>query len=244
MQGALALMWELEQALIAVTGMARVTLQPAAGAHGELTGMLMIRKALEDARRASQGRADPGLRARHQPGLGGVRRVRGGRDRLHRARARSTSQRSPGTSRAATSPRSWSRSPTRSACSSPRSSKAAAMLHERGAFLYMDGANLNAFVGIALPGQDGRRRAAHQPAQDVLDAARRRRSGRRPGRGVGGAGAVPAGAHGREGRRPLHARLRPPRAASARCAAFYGNFGMLVRALAYIRSLGRDGLQS
>ncbi|MFZ5788838.1 MAG: aminomethyl-transferring glycine dehydrogenase subunit GcvPB, partial [Acidobacteriota bacterium] len=46
-QGALALMWQLEQALIAVTGMARVTLQPAAGAHGELAGMLMIRKALE-----------------------------------------------------------------------------------------------------------------------------------------------------------------------------------------------------
>ena len=33
--------------------------------------------------------------------------------------------------------------------------KAAAMLHERGAFLYMDGANLNAFVGIALPGKMG-----------------------------------------------------------------------------------------
>ena len=46
-QGALALMWQLEQALIAVTGLARVTLQPAAGAHGELAGMLMIRKALQ-----------------------------------------------------------------------------------------------------------------------------------------------------------------------------------------------------
>ena len=40
-------MWELEQALKAITGMAGVTLQPAAGAHGELTGILMIRKALE-----------------------------------------------------------------------------------------------------------------------------------------------------------------------------------------------------
>jgi glycine dehydrogenase subunit 2 len=49
-QGALALMWELEQALKAITGMAGVTCA-AAGAYGELTGILMIRKALE-ARRA------------------------------------------------------------------------------------------------------------------------------------------------------------------------------------------------
>ncbi len=48
-QGALQLMWELEEALKAITGMAGVTLQPAAGAHGELAGILMIRKALEAA---------------------------------------------------------------------------------------------------------------------------------------------------------------------------------------------------
>ena len=46
-QGALELLWRLEEALKAITGMAAVTLQPAAGAHGELAGILMIRKALE-----------------------------------------------------------------------------------------------------------------------------------------------------------------------------------------------------
>jgi glycine dehydrogenase subunit 2 len=46
-QGALRLMWELEEALRKITGMPGVTLQPAAGAHGELTGILMIRKAIE-----------------------------------------------------------------------------------------------------------------------------------------------------------------------------------------------------
>src|SRR5438094_590825 len=42
-QGALRLMWELEQLLAEISGMDRVTFQPAAGAHGELTGLLMIR---------------------------------------------------------------------------------------------------------------------------------------------------------------------------------------------------------
>ena len=53
-QGALELMHRLERALADITGMAGATLQPAAGAHGELAGILMIRKALEargDARR-------------------------------------------------------------------------------------------------------------------------------------------------------------------------------------------------
>ena len=46
-QGSLELLWRMEQALIELTGLARVTLQPAAGAQGELAGILMVRKALE-----------------------------------------------------------------------------------------------------------------------------------------------------------------------------------------------------
>ena len=42
-QGTLELLWELEQMLAEISGMPAVTLQPAAGAHGELTGILMIR---------------------------------------------------------------------------------------------------------------------------------------------------------------------------------------------------------
>src|SRR5215467_437211 len=45
-QGALELAWRLEQALIELTGLSRVTLQPAAGAQGELAGILMVRAAL------------------------------------------------------------------------------------------------------------------------------------------------------------------------------------------------------
>src|SRR3954469_14683682 len=43
-QGTLQLLWELEQMLVEISGMEAVTLQPAAGAHGELTGILMVRE--------------------------------------------------------------------------------------------------------------------------------------------------------------------------------------------------------
>ena len=47
-QGALALLWEMGECLKGIAGMPGITLQPAAGAHGELTGMLLIKKWLED----------------------------------------------------------------------------------------------------------------------------------------------------------------------------------------------------
>src|SRR5205807_2808180 len=47
-QGALQLLWELEHDLAAISGMDRVTFQPAAGAHGEMTALLMIRRYFED----------------------------------------------------------------------------------------------------------------------------------------------------------------------------------------------------
>ncbi|MFX7844776.1 glycine dehydrogenase subunit 2, partial [Acinetobacter baumannii] len=46
-QGALELIWELQQAISAVVGLPVVTLQPAAGAHGELTGLLLIKAYFE-----------------------------------------------------------------------------------------------------------------------------------------------------------------------------------------------------
>src|SRR5204863_6254126 len=48
LQGALAVMWNLERCLCEIGGFARATLQPAAGAHGELTGLMMIRAYHQD----------------------------------------------------------------------------------------------------------------------------------------------------------------------------------------------------
>ena len=61
-----------------------------------------------------------------------------------------------------------------------------------GGQVYLDGANLNALVGVAKPGHVRRRRVAPQPAQDVLHPARRGRAGRRPGGGARAPRAVPA----------------------------------------------------
>ncbi len=81
-----------------------------------------------------------------------------------------------------------------------------AAVHDAGGQVYLDGANLNAMVGIARPGHVRRRRVAPQPPQDVLHPPRRRRSRRRPGGGAGPPGAVPArssrGARGRSRGRP------------------------------------------
>ena len=67
-----------------------------------------------------------------------------------------------------------------------------AIVHDHGGQVYLDGANLNALVGVARPGQVRRRRVAHQPAQDVLHPARRWRSGRRADRRACAPRAVPA----------------------------------------------------
>ena len=65
-QGCMEVIAVLEQCLAEITGMDAVTLQPAAGAHGEFTGILMIRSLLEVTRQSSQ--EDPGARfgTRHQ----------------------------------------------------------------------------------------------------------------------------------------------------------------------------------
>ena len=79
-------------------------------------------------------------------------------------------------------------------------------VHDAGGQVYVDGANLNALVGLAQPGTLRRRRQPPQPAQDVLHPARRRRSRRRPGRGARAPRPVPAR---RPARRPLGAARRP-----------------------------------
>ena len=117
-------------------------------------------------------------------------------------------------------------------------------VHAAGALAYMDGANMNAILGRFRPGAAGLRRHALQPAQDVLDAARRRRAGRRPGRGQRASRAVPARAARRRASRDGTFRLERPgeRPTSiGRVRAYQGSVGVLVRAYAYIRAHGGDG---
>ena len=152
-QGSLRLIWELEQALIAITGTAGVTLQPAAGAHGELAGILMIRKALEargDARDSvlvpdSAHGTNPataafaGYNAIEVPsGPDGTVDMEA-LDRLMTDRVAGVMLTVPNTL----------------GVFEHRIVEISKLVHDRGGLIYMDGANLNAFAGRALPGLMG-----------------------------------------------------------------------------------------
>ena len=112
-----------------------------------------------------------------------------------------------------------------------------AAVHDAGGQVYVDGANLNALVGLAQPGQVRRRREPPQPAQDVLHPPRRRRPGRRPGRGARPPRAVPAEP---PARRP---RPGPATGPGPIAAAPWGSAGILPIPWAYIRMMGGDGLR-
>ena len=239
-QGALALMWELERALIAVTGMARVTLQPAAGAHGELTGMLMIRKALADRREPRKVVLIPDSAHGTNPAsavFAGFEVVEIASTAEGTLDLEAIAKHLEGGQVAAL----MVTVPNTLGVFEPDIVKAAKLLHEHGAFLYMDGANLNAFVGIASPGKMG---------VDALHINLHKTFSTPHGGGGPGAGPVavsealvpylPVPMVEKVGERFTLSSDCPRTIGKVR--GFYGNFGMLARALAYIRSLGRDGL--
>jgi glycine dehydrogenase subunit 2 len=239
-QGALRLIWELERALEAITGMAGVTLQPAAGAHGELAGILMIRKALEargDARDEvlvsdSAHGTNPatatfaGYKAVEvSSGADGTVDMEA-LDRLMTDRVAAIMLTVPNTL----------------GVFEHRIVEISKLVHDRGGLIYMDGANLNAFAGRALPGLMGAD-AMHINLHKTFSTPH----------GGGGPGAGPVVVS-----EALIPHLPVPRVVKEGDAfrliqddpssigpmrGFYGNFLILVRALTYIWSLGADGLR-
>jgi glycine dehydrogenase subunit 2 len=239
-QGALGLMYELEEALKAITGMPGVTLQPAAGAHGELTGMLMIRKALE-ARGESRQRV---IIPDSAHGTNPASATFAGYDSLEIASG------PDGTVDLAELDGLMDETvaglmltvPNTLGVFEHRIVEIAELVHSRGGFLYVDGANLNAFVGRALPGLMGAD-ALHINLHKTFSTPH----------GGGGPGAGPVAVS-----QALVPHLPVPRVVKEEdrfrmlweapetigpMRGFYGNFLILVRALAYIRSMGGDGLR-
>jgi glycine dehydrogenase subunit 2 len=239
-QGLMRLIWELEQALIAITGMAGVTLQPAAGAHGELAGILMIRKALEtrgDARDIvlvpdSAHGTNPATAA-----FAGYRTVEipsgddgtvdmAALDDLMTERVAAVMLTVPNTL----------------GVFEHRIVEISTLVHDRGGMIYMDGANLNAFAGRALPGLMG---------ADAMHINLHKTFSTPHGGGGPGAGPVvvsealvphlPVPRLARDGDR--FSWILDDPASIGPMRGFYGNFLILVRALTYIWSLGADGLR-
>ncbi len=240
-QGALEIMATLEAALAEITGMDAVTLQPAAGAHGEFTGILLIRALLE-----SQGNprkkvlipdsahgTNPATVAMSGYAIENISsNGRGMIDLEVLAKAVTDDVAALMVT-----------NPNTTGVFEHDIVEAAKILHAKGAMLYMDGANMNALVGIARPGDFG---------VDVMHLNLHKTFSTPHGGGGPGSGAVAVKKH-------LEPFLPTPRLRKqdgnyswnydrpqsiGRVRAYYGNFGVLVRALAYIMAHGGPGLRN
>jgi len=238
-QGALELMWRLEQALCAIVGVDRVTLQPAAGAHGEWTALRMIQAYQHSRGEARTEVLVPDSAHGTNPAsaaLSGfhVVEVKSGADgRLHLADLES--KLSPRTAALMLT------NPNTLGLFEREILDIAQLVHSAGAMLYYDGANLNAFMGICRPGDMGFD-AVHMNLHKTFTTPH----------GGGGPGAGPVGVKAElvpflpaptVERTNGHLTLDFKRPKSiGRVRSFYGNFGMLVRAYTYIVAMGGDGL--
>ncbi len=240
-QGALQLMWELARYLAEIGGMDRVTLQPAAGAHGELVGMLVIR-AYHEQRGERRGKVlvpdsahgtNPAtarmcgfdvvtVRSDDRGGvdLGDLERVLDG----DVAALMLTN-------------------PNTLGLFDENIHLIARLVHDAGGLLYYDGANANAILGVSRPGDMG---------FDVVHFNLHKTFSTPHGGGGPGAGAVgvkpalapflpaPLVERAPDGRFFLQDNLP---LSIGRVHAFHGNFAVLVRAYTYIRMLGPEGLR-
>ncbi len=240
LQGALALLYELERALAEISGMEQVSLQPSAGAQGELTGLMLIRAALA-------ARGDPRKKIIVPDTAHGTNPASStlcGYDVVQ------ISSNERGVIDAAAVAKTMDESVAAVMITNPNTlglfetniEAVAEMVHARGGMVYLDGANLNALMGIAKPGHMG---------VDVLHLNLHKTFSTPHGGGGPGAGPVAV-------KQALADYLPVPRivkqgerfeldASAARSVgrvrSFFGNFGILVRAYAYILALGGDGLE-
>ncbi|MHB8770452.1 MAG: aminomethyl-transferring glycine dehydrogenase subunit GcvPB [Syntrophales bacterium] len=238
-QGALRLMYDLERDLAEITGLAAVTLQPAAGAQGELAGMLILH-AWQRSRQSERTKilipdtahgTNPASAA-----LCGYAPVPVPSDER-------------GIIAAGTVDSLMDKATAGIMVTNPNTlglfeeniREIARIVHERGGLVYCDGANMNAVLGVVKPGEIG---------VDILHLNLHKTFSTPHGGGGPGSGPVAV-------RKDLERFLPVPRVVEAggtfrlredcpdsigRLLAFHGHFGILVRAYAYIRSLGPDGL--
>lgn len=240
-QGNLELLWQLESALREIFGLPRVTLQPVAGAHGELTGILMIHKALAKTGNARKHILIPDSAHGTNPASAHfagytVKELRSNSrgtldlDLLEKAVTEDTAAL-------------MITVPNTLGVFEDQILAIADIMHRKGAFLYCDGANLNSFVGVARPGDMGID-VIHSNLHKTFSTPH----------GGGGPGAGPVGVSERlipflptptvERRDDNTFYLNDEHPDSiGRVRAFNGNFGVLVRALSYIRSMGPQGLR-
>lgn len=246
-QGALELIDSLARWLKLLTGMEAVALSPAAGAQGELCGMMCIRAALEakgDARRRvlvpeSAHGTNPATAAACGYEIDAVANNARGRVDLGAVKAKLNDDVAG----------IMLTNPNTCGLFEDEILEIARAVHEVGAYFYCDGANFNAIVGKVRPGDLGID-AMHLNLHKTFSTPH---GGGGPGSGpvvLSGALApfapLPFVVHGEEGFRLVEHRGETEdegQRAIGRLKGFHGQMGMFIRALAYMMSHGGDGLR-
>jgi glycine dehydrogenase subunit 2 len=240
-QGCIQVLYEMDRMLSEMTGMDRFSLQPAAGAHGELTGLMIIKA--YHVNRGDTGRIKiivPDSAHGTNPAsaaMAGFETIevksdeRGGVD-LEALKAAV----GPDTAGLMLT------NPNTLGLFDENIKAIARIVHDAGGLLYYDGANANAIMGICRPGDMGFD-VVHLNLHKTFSTPH----------GGGGPGSGPVGV-----KKELEPFLPAPLAefdgkqyrldhdrplSIGRVRSFYGNFGVILRAYAYIRTMGPDGLR-
>jgi len=241
-QGCLEVLYTMQQWLCEITGMTAFTMQPAAGAHGEYTGLSLIKayhRARGDTKRTkvlvpdSAHGTNPASAA-----VAGMEVVQIPSDALGNVDIAALKAAADDTTAAL-----MLTNPSTLGLFEVGICEIAQIVHDAGGLLYYDGANLNAVMGIARPGDMGFD-AVHLNLHKTFSTPH----------GGGGPGSGPVGCV-----KALEPFLPVPIAAKkadgtyyldydwpqsiGRVRSFHGNFGVIVRAMAYILALGAEGLR-
>jgi len=239
-QGNLELMYQLERFLNEITGMDRTTLQPAAGAHGELTGMLLIRAYL-----TSKG--NPRKKVLIPDSAHGTNPASASIVGYQVVKVKSDER---GCVDSAELDRLVDEDVAALMITNPNTLglfeeeivKIADIVHRKGALLYMDGANLNALLGKARPGDMG---------VDAIHLNLHKTFSTPHGGGGPGSGPVAVKEHlapflpvplVEKGANGYYLNYDLPQSIG-KVRTFYANFGVLIKAYAYILTMGAVGLE-
>ncbi len=240
-QGSLELMYNLQEALKEIAGFAGITLQPAAGAHGEFTGVLIMRAyhaSREDTKRTrvlipdSAHGTNPATSAMSGFSVVQIPSDSRGNVDLEALRAQCDD----------TVVGLMLTNPNTLGLFEEHVLEVCEIIHACGGLMYGDGANLNALLGIARPGDLG---------FDVMHFNLHKTFTTPHGGGGPGSGPVGVSAHlmpflpgpvvVKQGDQYT---FEKPEKSIGRLKAFYGNYGMFIRAYTYIRMMGPDGLRA
>lgn len=239
-QGSLEILFRLQEFLKDLTGMDAVSLQPAGGAQAELTGILMVRAHLSRNGNSRKTVLIPDSAHGTNPAsavLAGYEVISIPSDKQGRIDVKVLAEQMSEDVACL-----MLTNPNTMGIFETHIEEVAEIVHQKGGLIYMDGANFNALMGYARPGEMG---------IDVLHLNLHKTFSTPHGGGGPGSGPVACKEH-------LAAYLPVPRVEQegeqyrlnsdkpesiGRVHSFHGNFGMAVRALCYILSCGRAGLQ-